>query len=40
MSYSLNITDVAENSKIVNIVRFLYRRRDWKNILEKTEIEY
>jgi toxin ParE1/3/4 len=26
---------IDEKSKIVNIIRFLYGRRDWKNILKK-----
>jgi len=26
---------IDEKSKIVNIIRFLYNRRDWKNILKK-----
>jgi len=27
-----------KKNKIVNIVRFLYGRRDWKNILKKSEL--
>jgi len=31
---------IDEDNKIVNIIRFLYKRRDWKNILNKNEMEY
>ena len=31
---------IDEKDKIVNILRFLYCRRDWKNILKNDEIEY
>jgi plasmid stabilization system protein ParE len=31
---------IDEKNKIVNIIRFLYRRRDWKNILRNDENEY
>jgi plasmid stabilization system protein ParE len=27
---------IDENNKIVNIIRFLYARRDWNNILKKS----
>jgi plasmid stabilization system protein ParE len=30
---------IDEKDKIVNIIRFLYRRRDWKNILKNNEIK-
>ena len=30
---------VDEENKIVNVIRFLYGRRDWKNILKNEEIE-
>ena len=30
---------IDEENKIVNIIRFLYGRRDWKNILMKNKIE-
>ena len=29
-----------KKTKIVNIVRFLYGRRDWKKILRNSDIEY
>jgi plasmid stabilization system protein ParE len=28
---------IDEDNKIVNVIRFLYGRRDWKNILIETE---
>jgi len=31
---------VDKKNKIINIIRFLYGRRDWKNILKNSEIEY
>ena len=31
---------VDEKNKIVNIIRFLYGRRDWKNILKNDESEF
>ena len=31
---------IDEGNKFVNVIRFLYRRRDWKNILNKNEMEY
>jgi plasmid stabilization system protein ParE len=31
---------IDEDNKIVNVIRFLYGRRDWKNILLKIEMEY
>jgi len=30
---------VDKKNKIVNIIRFLYGRRDWKNILKNIEID-
>ena len=30
---------IDEKNKIVNIIRFLYGRRDWKNILKNDESE-
>ena len=30
---------IDKKNKIVNIIRFLYGRRDWKNILKNIEIE-
>ena len=35
MFYTIN-----ENDKIVTVIRFLYGRRDWKNILKSNHIEY
>ena len=29
---------INEENKIINVIRFLYGRRDWKNILKDTEI--
>ena len=31
---------IDEDGKIVNVIRFLYGRRDWKNLLKNDEIEY
>ena len=31
---------IDENKKAVNVIRFLYGRRDWKNLLKNDEIEY
>ena len=31
---------IDEVNKIVNVIRFLYRRRDWRNILNNDEMEY
>jgi plasmid stabilization system protein ParE len=28
---------IEEDKEIVNVIRFLYGRRDWKNILKETE---
>ena len=28
---------IDENEKIVNVIRFMYGRRDWKNILSNSE---
>lgn len=35
MFYTIN-----ENDKIVTVIRFLYGRRDWKNILKLNHTEY
>jgi plasmid stabilization system protein ParE len=35
MFYTIN-----ENNKAVTVIRFLYGRRDWKNILKSNHIEY
>lgn len=30
---------IREDTKMVNVIRFLYGRRDWKNILKTNEIQ-
>jgi hypothetical protein len=37
--YSVYITDIAEEEKIVTVIRFLYGHRDWKNILRRKSSE-
>ena len=38
-NYSLFYT-INEDKKVVNVIRFLYGRRDWKNILKYSTIFY